>query len=127
MFVPLLRVVTHTNIVVCIVLLLSKTRELAFHVQSVLKSVAEPMKLRSVVCAGGRTEPREWQHIVSGTPVRVANLIKKGKLWMAHIRVLVLNMEDVPENLYQEIYDVYRHLPAGTKILRGVVRAGSQG
>lgn len=126
MLVPLPPVVTHTNISDSAVLVLSQTRDLASHVHSVLHSLASPLKLRSVVCASGK-EPRGWHHIVSGTPLRVANLIKKKSLRMEEIQVLVLNMEDVPEDIYQKIYDVYRLLPAGTKILRGVVGIGSTG
>lgn len=126
MFVPLPPVVTHTDISDSAVLVLSETHDLASHAHSVLHSLALPMNLRSVVCVSGK-EPWGWHHIVSGTPVRVANLIKKKGLRMQEIQVLVLNMDVVPEDLYQKIYDVYRLLPAGTKILRGVVGVGSTG
>lgn len=45
---------------------------------------------------------------------------------MADIRILVLKMQqDIPQDIHQQIYDVYRHLPQGVKILRGIMDLGS--
>lgn len=118
----------YANSFVPTVLVLSKTRNLALQVHSILRGLAEPMNLRSVVCAGGGKEPHGWQHIVSGTPARVANLIERRTLEMTQIRILVLNMEqDIQPSFHQQIYDVYRHLPPGTKIVRGTAAMGFAG
>lgn len=86
------------------------------------------MTLRSVVCVGGGREPKRWQHIITGTPARVGNFIERGSLKMENIRILILNMGHIiPQDVHQQIYDVYRHLPPGVKILRGVMDLSSRG
>ncbi|KAL0639042.1 Interferon-inducible GTPase (IIGP) [Maublancomyces gigas] len=103
-------------------------RNLAIYINSTLQALAKPLNLRSVVCAGGGKVPKGYQHIVSGTPARVAHLIANGNLQMGKVRTLVLNMEqDIPQNLHQQIYDVYRHLPPDIMILRGIMEISSTG
>lgn len=120
--------VIHIDISILIVLVLSITRELAIYINSALQKLPKPLNLRSVVCAGGLKVPNGYQHIVSGTPARVAHLIANGSLQMTNMRTLILNMEqDIPENLHQQIYDVYRQLPPDIKILRGIMKISSTG
>lgn len=86
------------------------------------------MNFRSVVCTGGGKKPKGWHHIVSGTAERVCNLINHGNLQMANIRVLILNIEqDIPQDIHQQIYGIYRHLPLDVKVLRGIMDLNSTG
>ncbi|CAF0777863.1 unnamed protein product [Adineta steineri] len=59
------------------------------------------------------------QHIVSGTPGRVIDMINRGSLRTRHIKMLILDEADEMLNLgfKEQIYEVYRHLPPQTQVV----------
>lgn len=60
------------------------------------------------------------QHIVSGTPGRVFDMIKRRCLRTRAIKTLVLDEADemLNKGFKEQIYDVYRYLPPDTQVRR---------
>ena len=58
------------------------------------------------------------QHVISGTPGRVSDMIKRGNLRTRAIRMLVLDEADemLNKGFKEQIYDVYRYLPPDTQV-----------
>ncbi len=58
------------------------------------------------------------QHIVSGTPGRVFDMIKRRCLLTRSIKTLVLDEADemLNKGFKEQIYDVYRYLPPDTQV-----------
>ena len=57
-------------------------------------------------------------HVVSGTPGRVFDMIKRRSLRTRQIKVLVLDEADemLGKGFKEQIYDVYRYLPPDTQV-----------
>ncbi len=64
------------------------------------------------------------QHIVSGTPGRVFDMIKRRNLRTRSIKTLVLDEADemLNKGFKEQIYDVYRYLPPDTQVLSHLLR-----
>jgi ATP-dependent RNA helicase len=58
------------------------------------------------------------QHIVSGTPGRVFDMIRRRSLRTKNIKMLILDESDELLNMgfKDQIYDVYRYLPPATQV-----------
>ncbi|KIY52543.1 DEAD/DEAH box type DNA/RNA helicase, partial [Fistulina hepatica ATCC 64428] len=58
-------------------------------------------------------------HVVSGTPGRVADMIRRRSLRTRNIKMLVLDEADEPLNkgFKDQIYDVCRYLPPATQVV----------
>ena len=56
-------------------------------------------------------------HVVSGTPGRVFDMIKRRSLRTREIKLLVLDEADemLNQGFKEQIYDVYRYLPPETQ------------
>lgn len=106
-------------------LILSPTRELAVQIRSVVLALGDYMNVQCHACIGGTSMGEDirklehGQHIVSGTPGRVIDMIKKRHLRTRHIKMLILDEADemLGRGLKDQIYDVYRHLPPETQIV----------
>ena len=59
-------------------------------------------------------------HVVSGTPGRVFDMIKRKSLRTRSIKTLVLDEADemLAKNFKDQIYDIYRYLPPETQVGR---------
>jgi len=107
------------------VLILSPTRELAQQTEKVVKAVGDFMSIKAHACVGGKTIVEDIRkleagtHIVSGTPGRVFDMIKRKILTARQIRILILDEADemLSRGFKIQIYDVYRYLPPETQIL----------
>lgn len=106
-------------------LVLSPTRELAVQIQNVIFALGDYMNVQCHACIGG-TSVREdiskleaGQHIVSGTPGRVADMIKKRHLSTRHIKMIILDEADtlLEEGFQDSIQEIYRYLPPGTQVV----------
>merc|ERR1711939_196018 len=81
-------------------LVLSPTRELATQIQSVLLALGDYMNVQCHACIGGTNVGEDirkldyGQHVVSGTPGRVADMIRRRNLRTRHIKMLVLDEAD---------------------------------
>jgi ATP-dependent RNA helicase len=106
-------------------LVLSPTRELAVQIAGVLSSLGEHMKVQVHACVGGKSVGDDVKrletgvHVVSGTPGRVFDMIKRRHLRTKAIRMWVLDEADemLQEGFKEQIYDVYRYLPHSTQVV----------
>jgi ATP-dependent RNA helicase len=106
-------------------LVLSPTRELATQIQSVILALGSYMNVQCYACIGG-TPVREdikklqdGQHVVSGAPGRVFDMIQRKKWNTKSIKILVLNQADVmfSGDFRQKISDIHRCLPPATQVI----------
>lgn len=106
-------------------LILSPTRELATQIQSVVLALGDYMNVQCHACIGGTSMGEDikkldyGQHIVSGTPGRVFDMIKRRHLRTRHLKMLILDEADemLSKGFKEQIYDVYRYLPPSTQVV----------
>ncbi|KZS97868.1 DEAD-domain-containing protein [Sistotremastrum niveocremeum HHB9708] len=106
-------------------LILSPTRELATQIQSVVLALGDYMNVQCHACIGGTSIGEDirkldyGQHVVSGTPGRVFDMIKRRNLRTRNIKMLVLDEADelLNKGFKDQIYDVYRYLPPATQVV----------
>lgn len=106
-------------------LVLSPTRELATQIQSVVLALGDYMNVQCHACIGGTSVGEDirkleyGQHIVSGTPGRVFDMIRRRNLRTKNIKMLILDESDELLNMgfKDQIYDIYRYLPPATQVV----------
>jgi len=106
-------------------LILSPTRELATQIQSVVLALGDYMNVQCHACIGGTSVGEDirkldyGQHVVSGTPGRVFDMIRRRHLRTRNIKMLVLDEADelLNKGFKDQIYDVYRYLPPATQVV----------
>ncbi|KAL1739753.1 P-loop containing nucleoside triphosphate hydrolase protein [Schizophyllum fasciatum] len=106
-------------------LVLSPTRELATQIQSVVLALGDYMNVQCHACIGGTSVGEDirkleyGQHVVSGTPGRVFDMIRRRSLRTRNIKMLVLDEADelLNKGFKDQIYDVYRYLPPATQVV----------
>ena len=106
------------------VLCLSPTRELAVQIQKVVLALGDYMNVQCHACIGGTNLGEDirkldyGQHVVSGTPGRVFDMIRRRTLRTRGIKVLILDEADemLNKGFKEQIYDVYRYLPPSTQV-----------
>lgn len=110
----------------CQVIVLSPTRELAEQTQRVIQSLGDFMNVKCHCCIGGKslgTDLKELEkggvQIVSGTPGRVFDLIRRSALSTAHLKTMILDESDdlLSRGFKDQIYDIYRFLPPSVQIV----------
>eukprot|EP00049_Salpingoeca_infusionum_P017573 m.353502 g.353502 ORF g.353502 m.353502 type:complete len:397 (-) comp16780_c0_seq1:232-1422(-) len=107
------------------VLVLSPTRELAVQIQKVVLAIGDYMSVQCHACIGGTSVGEDikkleyGQHIVSGTPGRVFDMIQRRTLRTRNLKMLILDEADemLNEGFRDQIYDIYRYLPPGTQVV----------
>lgn len=83
------------------------------------------MNVQCHACIGGTSIAEDirkldyGQHIVSGTPGRVFDMIQRKNLRTRHIKMLILDEADemLSQGFKEQIYDVYRYLPPGVQVV----------
>lgn len=106
------------------VLILSPTRELAQQIKRVVSSLGSFMNVECHACIGGKALGEDIRkleagaHIVSGTPGRVSDMIRRGYLDTRYIKLLVLDEADeiLNQGFKKDIDNIYRSLPSDTQI-----------
>ena len=106
-------------------LVLSPTRELAQQIQAVVLALGDYMNVQCHACIGGKSIGEDirkldyGQHVVSGTPGRVYDMIRRRTLRVRNIKMLVLDEADelLNQGFKEQIYDIYRHLPPATQVV----------
>ena len=106
-------------------LVLSPTRELATQIQSVVLALGDYMNVQCHACIGGTSIGEDirkleyGQHVVSGTPGRVFDMIRRRCLRTRNIKMLVLDEADelLNKGFKDQIYDIYRYLPPQTQVV----------
>jgi ATP-dependent RNA helicase len=105
--------------------ILSPTRELASQIQRVVLSIGSSMSVDCHCCVGGKSIGEDMKkldsgvQIVSGTPGRVYDMIRRGNLRVKEIKMLVLDEADemLSKGFKDQIYDIYRYLPKTTQVV----------
>ncbi|CAN6232810.1 unnamed protein product [Urochloa humidicola] len=100
-------------------LILSPTRELASQTERVMLAIGDYLNIQVHACIGGKSIGEDIRrlengvHVVSGTPGRVCDMIKRRTLRTRAIKLLVLDEADemLSRGFKDQIYDVYRYLP----------------
>jgi len=106
-------------------LVLSPTRELAQQIQKVILALGNYMSVEVHSCIGGKSIGDDIRRldagvqVVSGTPGRVFDMIRRKNLRTRNIKMLVLDEADemLSRGFKEQIYDVYRYLPPLTQVV----------
>ncbi|KAL5641212.1 hypothetical protein ACGC1H_001630 [Rhizoctonia solani] len=106
-------------------LVLLPTRELATQTQSVILALGDYMNVQCHACIEETSIGEDirkldhGQHVVSGTPGRVFDMIRRRNLRTRNIKMVVLDEVDelLSEGSKDQIYDVYRCLPPSTQVV----------
>lgn len=106
-------------------LVLSPTRELATQINSVIMNLGNYMNIHTHACTGGKQVGEDTkklgqgQHIVSGTPGRVLDVIKRRHLQTRNVKMLVLDEADelMTKGFKEQIYEIYRQLPLTVQVV----------
>ncbi|KAK3429698.1 hypothetical protein EUGRSUZ_E01185 [Eucalyptus grandis] len=100
------------------VLILSPTRDLASQTERVVLAIGYYRNVLAHACVGGKSMGEDIRklehgvHVVSGTPGRVLDMIKRRTLRTRAIKLLVLVTDEMLSRGFKDqIYDVYRFLP----------------
>lgn len=108
------------------VLVLSPTRELAEQSQKVMQSLGDFMNVNCHACIGGKSLGNDLKElerggvqVVSGTPGRVYDLIKRNALNMGRLKAMILDEADemLSRGFKEQIYDIYRFLPPSCQVV----------
>lgn len=104
-------------------LALSPTRELAEQTQKVILALGDYMSVQCHACIGGKSIGEDIRrldagvHVVSGTPGRVHDMIRRRNLRTRAVKMLVLDEADemLSKGFKEQIYEIYRYLPPATQ------------
>jgi len=106
-------------------LVLSPTRELAEQTQKVLLALGDFMNVQCHCCIGGKSVGEDIRRldygvqVVSGTPGRVFDMIRRRNLRTQSLQMLVIDEADemLNKGFKDQIYDIYRYLPPSTQVV----------
>ncbi|GAQ78491.1 eukaryotic translation initiation factor eIF-4A [Klebsormidium nitens] len=106
-------------------LIMSPTRELATQTQKVILAMGDHLNIQAHACIGGTSLGEDIRkleygvHVVSGTPGRVYDMIKRQTLRTRAIKILILDEADemLSRGFKDQIYDVYRYLPPELQVV----------
>jgi ATP-dependent RNA helicase len=115
------------------VLILSPTRELASQTARTAAALGEHAAVRALAAVGGSSLGADLAAlegkgasgaagppaVVSGTPGRVYDLIKRGALATRALKALIIDEADelLGAGFKEQLYDIYRHAPAGVQVV----------
>jgi len=107
------------------VLTLSPTRELAEQTQKVCLALGDYMNVQCHACIGGKSIGEDIRRldygvqVVSGTPGRVFDMIRRRNLRTRNLKMLVIDEADemLNKGFKEQIYDIYRYLPPTTQVV----------
>lgn len=107
-------------------LILSPTRELAEQSRNVILAFGDTyMNVVAHACIGGKSVNEDIRtlqsgvHVVSGTPGRVFDMIKRRCLKTKNLKMLVIDEADemLGRGFKEQLYDIYRYLPPETQVV----------
>lgn len=106
-------------------LIMNPTRELAVQTQKGVLALGDYMNVQAHACIGGKSIAEDIRkldygvHVVSGTPGRVFDMIRRRNLRTRNIKLLTLDEADemLSKGFKEQIYDVYRYLPPSIQVL----------
>lgn len=93
-------------------------------IHKVVLALGDYMSVQCHACIGGTNLGEDIRkldygtHVVSGTPGRVFDMIRRRTLRTRGIKMLVLDEADemLNKGFKEQIYDVYRYLPPSTQV-----------
>ncbi|CAG7889764.1 unnamed protein product [Brassica rapa] len=105
-------------------LILSPTRELVSQTEKTIQAIGLHANIQAHACIGGKSVGEDIRklengvHVVSGTPGRVCDMIKRRSLRTRGIKLLILDESDemLSRGFKDQIYDVYRYLPPDLQV-----------
>ena len=103
----------------------SPTRELAEQSQKVMLALGDYMNVQCHACIGGKSIGEDIRRldfgvqVVSGTPGRTFDMIRRQNLRTQHLKLFVIDEADEMLNrgFKEQIYDIYRYLPPSTQVV----------
>ncbi|GKV07148.1 hypothetical protein SLEP1_g18949 [Rubroshorea leprosula] len=107
-------------------LILSPTRELASQTVKVILTIGDYLNIQVHTCIGGKSMGEDIKklerggvQVVSGTPGRVCDMIKRRTIHTKSIKLMVLDEADemLSRGFKDQIYFLYRHLPAEIQVV----------
>ncbi|GAV51586.1 hypothetical protein ZYGR_0AF00570 [Zygosaccharomyces rouxii] len=109
-------------------LVLSPTRELASQSCQVVSNLGDYLNVKAFALTGGKALKDDLKrmqssgcHVISGTPGRVLDLMKRQAVQTRNVQMLVLDEADelLSETLgfKQQIYDIFARLPPGCQVV----------
>ncbi|VDP99490.1 unnamed protein product [Trichobilharzia regenti] len=115
----------------CQALVLVPTRELARQIQTVVKSIGAYLNVKCHTCIGGTSTTedvaclQQGQHVVVGTPGRVFDMMSRGILTTAGIKIFVLDEADqmLDRGFEAQIKEIYRFLPENAQQILSIARS----
>lgn len=104
---------------------MSPTRELAEQSQKVLLALGDYMNVMCHCCIGGRSVGEDIRklesgvQVVSGTPGRIFDMMRRRHLNTKHLKMFVLDEADemLRRGFKEQVYDIYRYLPAEIQVV----------
>ena len=107
------------------VLVLSPTREIAAQAESTMQALGGHLSVQVHLCIGGKSVGEDirkldyGQHIVTGTPGRVYDMMQRKTLRTREIKLLILDEADemLSMGFKEQVYDIYRFLPADVQVV----------
>jgi ATP-dependent RNA helicase len=107
------------------VLILSPTRELAEQSQKVILALGDYMSVQCHACIGGKSIGEDIRRldygvqIVSGTPGRVFDMIRRRHLQTKTLKMFIIDEADemLNQGFKEQIYDIYRYLPPEIQVV----------
>merc|ERR1711977_515496 len=93
--------------------------------EKVVLAIGNFLNIKALACIGGKSisdnirKLEAGVHIVSGTPGRVFDVVKRKSLSTRQIKMLILDEADemLSKGFKEQIYDVYRYLPPDTQVV----------
>lgn len=110
----------------CQALILSPTRELAVQINLVVKQLGSYMNIQCHACIGGthmgddvKKLSSGGHQIVSGTPGRIVDMIKRRLLLVKQVKILILDEADelMTKGFKEQIYEIYKHLSLTVQVV----------
>ncbi|OMH84726.1 Eukaryotic initiation factor 4A [Zancudomyces culisetae] len=106
-------------------LVLAPTRELAQQITGVLGALGKYCEPKVHACIGGTNVQEdvraleEGVHVVVGTPGRVFDMIKRGKLVVKNVKMFVLDEADemLSRGFKDQIYEVFQYMPSDVQVV----------
>ncbi|MCH0629106.1 DEAD/DEAH box helicase [Kocuria palustris] len=110
----------------CQALILSPTRELAVQINLVVKQLGSYMNIQCHACIGGthmgddvKKLSSGGHQVVSGTPGRIVDMIKRRLLLVKQVKMLILDEADelMTKGFKEQIYEIYKHLSLTVQVV----------
>jgi len=109
------------------VIILSNTRELAKQTAAIVESIGSYMGITSMACVGGGSARKDMEllrsgvQVVSGTPGRVLDMLRRGALYQEHVHYLIIDEADEMLSggdcgFKDQVYDLFQLLPPSVQV-----------